>query len=828
MNRFRPSSFSLYSLALDAAAFAVFSMLLLGAVAFALNEMGRRFLDLRVADPEKVELFLTSRLETVQRALEGFADLSPADRSPAVLEYFASFSDIYRLDDDLRVVEVFKQGPKSKVFPGFTFSRGAVADYLRSVEAGAGFSPVLRGYEDDAATIYLATRRGGDIYAVRLDINFLQSFLVDYARLGGSPLLLVSPEGYVIASGNPELELYTFDVQSWLGDPSIRRSLQRNGQRWIPVVSDPGIFGSRMVTLVPMEELDLQRNALVWFWAAASLLLGGVLWFKNRRIEQLVLRPLMRLSRQMREVETGQTAVAPDGAANRFREFAALDDRFRSMAQAIRQREEELAEASERAQAAAQAKSVFLANISHEIRTPLSGVIGMTGLARRGEKDERQRGFLAKIEASARSLLGILNQVLDFSKIEAGQMPVEQIPFQPHALVESVAGWLEVAAREKGLEWTSTCEVGAEAWHRGDELRLKQVLLNLLDNAIKFTGAGGVTLAVTEPSPGRLRFAVRDTGVGLDAAQQRRVFEPFTQGDPSTTRRLGGTGLGLAISRELVELMGGRLEVQSVPEQGSEFHFEIPAPACAAPADQPAVRAARSVPDLSGRRVMVVDDSVINREIIEGMLEDTGAEVVTASGGREAVEQFRQHPCDFVLMDVQMPVMDGREAAREIRALDPRVPVVALSASALPEDVERSHEAGMNQHLLKPLEQDDLYGLLGRYLGAGAPQPKRHIPAKLNGIDPALYERLLGLFVREFADAVVVTRGDLAAGDREAAARRLHKLCGSAGALGQTGLSESAQAAQRRIVSGAEPGEALNRLEGELAMFIGGCGAAKS
>jgi len=570
-----------------------------------------------------------------------------------------------------------------------------------------------------------------------------------------------------------------------------------------------------MVTLIPTEQLDTQRRTLTWLWAAASLLLGGVLWYKNRRVEQLVLRPLTQISGRMREVEAGQTAVDPTGEAHRFREFAALDDRFLSMAQAIRQREEELAQASKRAQAAAQAKSAFLANMSHEIRTPLSGVIGMTRLARRHERDAGQLGFLAKIEASAQSLLGILNQVLDFSKIEAHQMPVEKIPFQPHALTESVAGWLGAVAKEKGLEWAFACEVGAGEWRLGDELRLKQVLLNLLDNAIKFTASGRITLSVTEPAPDRLRFAVRDTGEGLSPAQQVKVFEPFMQGDVSTTRRHGGTGLGLAISRELVELMDGCLEVQSEPGRGSVFRFEIAAPACAPPAEAPVRLRLRSAPDLSGRRVLVVDDSEINREIVEGMLEDTGAEIVTAGGGREAVEKFREQPCDFVLMDVQMPVMDGREATREIRAIDPDVPVVALSASALPEDVERSLEAGMNQHLLKPLEQDELYDLLARSLEppAGARAPASTDDEATRGLEQGLMRRWRRLFAEEFVDAVAATRLDLAQGHHDAALRRLHKLRGSASALGYTEVNAMAQDLTKSILTGGAVESGLQALE---------------
>jgi len=814
MNRWRPSTFSRYSLALDAAAFAAVSLLLLAAVALTLRETGRKYLELRVADAGKVELFLANRFDSVQRTLEQFADLPESDRSPAVLEYFSSFSEIYRIDGDLRVARIFKQSPQSKVFPGFAIVRGKLADYLRGAVPGGGFSPMVRGPEDDAASVYLATRRGDEIYAGRLDLDFIREFLVDYAGLAGTPVLLVSPEGFVIATGNPELELYAFDPKPWEGPPSIRRTLESGGERWIPVVSEPRILGNRLVTLIPTAQLDIQRNALIAFWVAASVLLGAGLFYKNRKVDRLVLRPLSRLSARMREVETGAPLPEEVEESHRFREFGALEDRFRSMARAIRIRERELGEASGRAEAATRAKSAFLANMSHEIRTPLSGIIGLTGLALRDGKDPGARGYLAKIESSARSLLGILNEILDLSKIEARQMRVERLPFRPRLVAESVAALMEAPAREKGLVLSLDGQPSGDEWRTGDELRLKQVLLNLVSNAVKFTEAGTVKLSVGTPSAGRLRFEVCDTGPGLTPEQQEKVFQPFRQADDSTTRRFGGTGLGLTISGELVKLMGGRLEVRSEPGRGSVFFFEIDAPACAAPAGADPAGPVEP-PDWSGRRVMVADDSAINREIIAGLLGARGAAVIMAANGREAVEKFREQPCDFVFMDVQMPVMDGREAARRIRALDARVPIIALSASAFPEDIEKSRAAGLNEHLLKPLEETQLHELARRYLApCGRAWP---VPA---GVDPALYRRLLGLFAQEFGDVMEKTRRDLASGNPASAARRLHKLSGSAGALGASRLSRAARELHHLAKQGALPPDRLAEVEAPLSEFL--------
>jgi signal transduction histidine kinase/CheY-like chemotaxis protein/HPt (histidine-containing phosphotransfer) domain-containing protein len=822
-----PSSFSRYSLALDAAAFLIMSALLLAIVWLTLGELARKYLELRVADAGKIELFLENRLNEIRRSFGRFADLPERDRSPALLEYFAALSDVYVLDDDLRVVEIDKASPGNRVFPGFSFSRGPVAGYLVAAGAETGFSSILRGYEDGDASVYLALRRGNRLFVGRLDLAFLRNFLVDYSQLSGTPVLLVTREGYVIASSDPALEIYTFDPRPWEGEPSVRRTFEAGGQNWIPVVSEPTLLRGHLVTFIPTGLLDIQRRALALFWAAATVALGLFLWFKNRRLQGSLLGPLSRLTAQMRDIEAGRRGADEPSEPARFREFADIDQRFRSMAHAVLIRERELADASQRAQESAQAKSTFLANMSHEIRTPLAGVIGMTELAQQHDEGGRLAGYLGKIESSARSLLGILNQILDFSKIEAGKMTLEQTAFQPAAVAADAAGLMEPAAREKGLRLVVETGLAPDEWCRGDKLRLEQVLLNLLSNAIKFTPAGSVTLIVQPVGKTRLCCEVRDTGPGLDADAQRKIFEPFAQGDSSTTRRHGGTGLGLAISKELVALMGGHLAVKSAPGRGSCFHFEIEAPKSGAPtAPAPEQKHPAARPDLSGRRVLVVDDSVVNREILEALVAATGAEVVTASDGREAVEAFRRAPCDLVFMDVSMPVMDGREAAREIRALDARVPLIALSASAFPEDMEKSQAAGLTEHLLKPLEEEQLYGLARKYLppaSATEGAAGSRVPSVPEGIDPSLYRRWLGMFAEEFGNVIAQTREDLAAGDRTVAARRLHKLSGSAGVLGAMVVSHAAREAWNLVQRDALAPEQLAALEVELSAFLTAC-----
>ena len=363
----------------------------------------------------------------------------------------------------------------------------------------------------------------------------------------------------------------------------------------------------------------------------------------------------------------------------------------------------------------ARAKSEFMTNMSHEIRTPLNAVLGLAQVGARSALDPAARAAFKPIEDAGRHLLAIVNDILDYSKLEAGKLSAERQPFRLAAAIEAAAGMIAGRVQGKGLEFHVDTAADLPDWVEGDELRLKQVLVNLLSNAVKFTEHGRVTLAVTRDAE-QVSFAVSDTGIGISPEQLTQLFQPFQQADLSTTRRFGGTGLGLSISHDLAGLMGGALMVASRPGEGSTFTLRLPLPSVAPPgAASPT--AAPVAQRLAGLRVLAAEDNEVNCMVLESMLEFEGAEVVFAGNGLEAVNAMAQADAGTyhaVLMDVQMPVMDGLEATRRILAVHPTVPVIGLTAHALEEERERCRAAGMVEHLAKPVELDDLVSVLQR------------------------------------------------------------------------------------------------------------------
>ena len=393
----------------------------------------------------------------------------------------------------------------------------------------------------------------------------------------------------------------------------------------------------------------------------------------------------------------------------------------------------ELYQMKEDAEASTRAKSFFLANMSHEIRTPLNAVIGMTEIARRQALSKAPEivAPINEIRTASMHLLGILNDVLDFSKIESGKLILDCDAFVLIQAMNALKSFFEQRCIEKDITLDTNLHDIPDLVIEGDELRLKQVLINLLGNAIKFTDKNGtiifrVTVTTLPDQKAQLTFLVKDNGIGMDKAQCKMLFTAFEQADNTIAKRFGGTGLGLAISQRLVMEMGGKITVQSTPGKGSEFKFSIIVSVRGNDNDNgkdcSAATLDHNMPDFTGKRILLTEDIRINRIIVTQLLRDTNATIVEAENGKIAVNLFADSPhayYDLVIMDIQMPEMDGYEATRQIRALERpdsgTTPIIAMTANAYREDVEKALEVGMNAHIAKPVQIGELIELLSRY-----------------------------------------------------------------------------------------------------------------
>ena len=470
-------------------------------------------------------------------------------------------------------------------------------------------------------------------------------------------------------------------------------------------------------------------------------------------VHRLAIWPLHKINQRLITLAEGDltTPLTVSGS----REFVPLSDSVNALGQALvavheaqstlearvqertRELQNDIAErqrAAEKAQVASRLKSEFLANMSHELRTPMNGIIGMTDIALGTDLTPEQQEYLTTVKDSADTLLRLLNDILDFSKIEAGKLDLESLPFQLRESLSTTMKALAVRAQQKALDLVSYVHADVPDGLVGDAGRLRQILINLVGNAMKFTHQGEVVVNVVRAADGQshdgsrevamegtvlLHFAVRDTGIGIPADKQQRIFEAFTQADDSTTREYGGTGLGLAICTQLLQLMGGRIWVESEVGRGSTFHFTLrfgvqrqPAPERTLTTHHPVQRARRPL------RVLIAEDNVVNQRLAARLLEKQGHSVAVVDNGLAALAALAQQPFDLVLMDVQMPEMDGLETTTAIRAQEQEtgrhLPIIALTSHAMQGDQERCFAAGVDAYVSKPMKVDELFAAIDR------------------------------------------------------------------------------------------------------------------
>lgn len=498
----------------------------------------------------------------------------------------------------------------------------------------------------------------------------------------------------------------------------------------------------RFTTIV--EEADRAMRTGLLAAGALMLALLVLLFFAQRDIVVPIIRYVQGLDRigqgerdidlpkaRLKELDDIRSAVERSATlmtqlAAKTRGVQEANKALESEIEIRTQAQKDLALAKERAESADRAKSEFLAGMSHEIRTPMNTMLGMGELILETDPSPTQRKYIEIFQSSGEMLLGLINDVLDLSKIESGQIELESVPIDRDEFLARTQRIVAGRAEQKGLDFVIDVHDGVPRTFMGDPTRLRQVLVNLIDNGVKFTDKGEVRLILKQTDNNLLTFAVIDTGIGIMESVQEQIFRRFTQADTSTTREYGGTGLGLAISRRLVELMGGTIELISTPGEGSAFHFSLKLAAVEQATKEPikqskGMEAAIEILSNTPMKILVAEDSESNQALIELYFKKTACHLDFAADGRKAVELYETTPYDLVLMDIQMPTMDGYEATRMIRSIEqergtPPVPIVAVTANAFKEDQERCLEAGCNDYLAKPVRKNTLLECAAKYV----------------------------------------------------------------------------------------------------------------
>jgi signal transduction histidine kinase/DNA-binding response OmpR family regulator len=669
-------------------------------------------------------------------------------------------------------------------------------------------------------------------------------------------------------------ELFKTDFSVFLGDERIATTLRRDNERiessppssdiaksvlegrreyfsrsavlgesfstfWLPLFNSQNEAFAILVVGVSNTELVRVTNDLILSCSLIGLIGLALSIAVLMYVVTNITKPVIRLAHLVSDVTHGNMNISIDRSIIPNDEIGQLMSGVYMLIDVFRQSkgyETQLRENVQKAESASGAKSAFLANMSHEIRTPMNSIIGFAELAldssENVELPPEIRDYLDKIQTNAEWLLQIINDILDISKVEAGKLELEHIPFNLHDIFEHCKAIVSPKAGEKDIQLYFYAEPSIGRRLIGDPTRLRQILTNLLTNAVKFTNTGIVKLSSTVQSSAdtsvTLYFEVKDSGIGMTAEQVTRIFEPFVQADSSMARKYGGTGLGLPITKNLIELMGGKLNVESTPGVGSKFCFSLSFDTIDVPEDAPkheTVTGRIEKPVFEGE-VLVCEDNSMNQIVIGELLARVGLKATIADNGLEGLNMVRsrmergEKPFDLIFMDIQMPVMDGLEAAPQIEKLKTGTPIVAMTANIMSGEMEQYRENGMPDFIGKPLTSQELWRCLLRYL---TPVDRKDVNKNTLTEADALYIKMLQQhFLNSNRNRYEEIVKAMEAGDLKLARRLAHSIKGNAAQLGEAGLQEAAAIVERHLKDGENlvTGEQLESLKVELSVFL--------